>query len=81
MAKPGESENTVIIAFLAGAVIAAGVTLLITPRTGREIREKLGGFTDEAVHKLREAAREARFKVSPKTGEDAFRYDGGGCWV
>jgi gas vesicle protein len=81
MAKPGESENTVIIAFLVGAVIAAGVTLLITPRTGREIRGKLGDLTDEAVHKLKEAAREARFKVSPKTGEDAFKYDGGGCWV
>lgn len=81
MSQTRESENTALLAFLAGAVIAAGVTLLLTPRTGREVRGKLGDLTEDAVQKLKETAREAKFKVAPKTREDAFKYDGGGCWV
>jgi gas vesicle protein len=79
------SENkgteTALIAFLTGAVVAAGITLLLTPRTGREVREKLGEVTDGATQKLKECAREAKFKVRSREQKDNFNYDGGSCWI
>ncbi len=79
--KSGRNESTAFLAFLAGAVVAAGITLLLTPKPGKEIREKLGDVSDDAVQKFRECAREAKFRVSPKTKEDAFYYEGGDCWI
>lgn len=81
MAKNRDSEVAAVVAFIAGAAIAAGLTLLLTPRSGREIRGKLGDVTDEALQKLKEGAREAKFKVSKKTRPDAFYYDGGDFFV
>ncbi len=79
--KSKSSEATVFLAFLAGAVVAAGATLLLTPRAGREVREKLGDVKEDAVQKIKECAREARFRVGPKTKQDAFYYEGGDCWI
>ncbi len=81
MTKTRFSEATTVAAFLAGAVIAAGVTLLLSPKTGREVRSEIGDMKDGAVSKLRECAREAKFKLSPKTKENAFFYEGGDCWI
>jgi gas vesicle protein len=79
--KNKTSEVTSLLAFVAGAVVAAGVTLVLTPKPGREVREKLGDVKEDAVHKIRECAREAKFRVSPKTKADAFYYEGGDCWI
>lgn len=76
-----KSTETTILAFFGGAVVAAGITLLMTPRPGKEIRESLGDAKEEAVDKIRRCAREAKFRVSPKTREDAFYYEGGDCWI
>jgi hypothetical protein len=79
--KNKTSEVTTLLAFLAGAVVAAGLTLVLTPKPGREVREKLGDVKEDAVQKLRDCAREAKFRVSPKTKADAFYYEGGDCWI
>lgn len=81
MSKKRCSEASQVAAFFAGAVIAAGITLLLSPKTGRQVREDLGDITDEAMGKLKKCAREARFKLSPKTKRDAYYYEGGDCWI
>lgn len=81
MTKNKYSESTAVAAFVAGAAIAAGLTLLLSPKSGREIRENIGDIKEDAVGRLRECAREARFKLSSKTKSDAFRYEGGDCWI
>jgi hypothetical protein len=81
MAKTKFCESTSVAAFVAGAVIAAGLTLLLSPKTGRQIRENIGDIKDEAVDKLKVCAREAKFKLTPKTKRDAFYYEGGDCWI
>jgi hypothetical protein len=81
MGKPKYSETTALAAFVAGAALAAGVTLLLSPKTGRQIRENIGDIKEEAVEKLKVCAREAKFKLSPKTKPDAFVYEGGDCWI
>jgi gas vesicle protein len=75
------SETTAVLAFIAGAALAAGITLLLTPRTGRQVRNSLEGVTDDALQRLKEAAREAKFKVAKKTKKDEFLFDGGDCWI
>ena len=81
MSNNKETANTALIAFFAGAVIAAGAALLLTPKTGREVREKLGEATDEALSKLKGCAKEAKFKVGGKSKTDPLDYDGGDCWI
>jgi len=81
MTKKKCSEARQVAAFFAGAVIAAGLTLLLSPKTGRQVRDDLGEMTDEAVGKLKKCAREAKFKLSPKTRPDAYYYEGGDCWI
>lgn len=75
------NEASAVLAFLTGAVLAAGLTLLLTPSPGRKVREKLGDVKEDAVQKIRDCAREAKFRVSPKTKPDAFYYEGGDCWI
>jgi gas vesicle protein len=79
--KNKNSETSVLLAFIAGAAVAAGVTLLLTPKAGKEVREKLGDVKEDAVQKIKECAREAKFRVGPKTKQDAFFYEGGDCWI
>ncbi|WP_243371880.1 YtxH domain-containing protein [Geotalea sp. SG265] len=81
MSNNKSNESTAIMAFLAGAVIAAGITLLLTPKTGKEVREKLGEAKDEALDKLKCCAKEAKFRMSPKTKGEALQYDGGDGWI
>lgn len=81
MADTRNTETAAIFAFFAGAALAAGAALLLTPKTGREVREKLGDVTDEALGKVRTAVREAKFRVAPKSKEEGENIEGGGCWI
>ena len=71
-----KSEQAALLAFLAGAIVAAGAALLFTPKTGREVREKLGEAKDEALEKLKQ-----RMKGTKGAKGDAMNYDGGDCWI
>lgn len=75
------NDSAAALAFLTGAAFGAIAALLLTPKTGKEMRASLGMATDEALDKVKEQVREARFKLAKKTPEDAFRYEGGDCWV
>ena len=81
MSKSRNNEGAAVMAFLTGAVLAAGITLLLTPKTGKEVREKLGEAKDEALDKIKCCAKEAKFKMSRKTKGDTYRYDGGDAWI
>lgn len=64
------------LAFIAGAAVAAGAALLFTPKTGREVREKLGEAKEEALEKLKLYVK----KTKGGKGE-SLNYDGGDCWI
>jgi gas vesicle protein len=72
-----KSEQAALLAFLAGAVVAAGAALLFTPKTGREVREKLGEAKEEALEKLKQRVKGKRGKGNG----DPLDYDGGDCWI
>lgn len=74
------SEQAAVLAFLAGAAVAAGAALLFTPKTGREVREKLGEAKEEALDKLKSCVKSAKLKGKGGNG-DPLNYDGGDCWI
>ena len=75
-----KSEQAALLAFLAGAIVADGAALLFTPKTGREVREKLGEAKDEALDKLKLRVKGAKYRAKGSKG-DPLDYDGGDCWI
>jgi gas vesicle protein len=59
----GTGAGTVLLSFLAGAAVGAGVALLFAPKTGPELRAKIKDLTDDAVDKIKEYASEAQDKI------------------
>lgn len=70
-----------VIAFVSGAVIGTAAALLLTPKPGREVREKLSDLSGDAAEKMKKLAREAKFKASVRSKNDGFEYDGGDAWI
>jgi gas vesicle protein len=68
--EQGTSAGTVFLSFLAGAAVGAGLALLYAPKTGKELREKIGELTDDAVGKIKCYATEAQEKLK-STIEDS----------
>ena len=58
------NATTVLLSFLAGAAVGGGLALLVAPKTGKELREKISGLTDEAVTKIKDYATEAQGKIT-----------------
>lgn len=61
----GRTDGTVLFAFLAGAIIGAGVGLLLAPQSGSETRKQIG----DLAHKAQEKANEMAHKAQEKAGE------------
>ncbi len=59
----GTCAGTVFLSFLAGAALGAGLSLLYAPKTGKELRGKIGELTDDAVDKIKTYATEAQEKL------------------
>ena len=51
-------------AFLAGAVIGAGIALLLAPQSGAQTREMLRDYAERAKEDLRERGQEAKATLS-----------------
>ena len=49
--RSGES-STAVFAFLAGALIGAGVAMLLAPRSGAEMRQWLSEYADKAKDQM-----------------------------
>jgi gas vesicle protein len=60
----GVNASTVFMSFLAGAAMGAGLALLVAPKTGKELREKIADLTDDAVSKIKDYASEAQTKIT-----------------
>ena len=65
----GMYTGTIILAFMAGAAIGTGLALLYAPKTGKELREKISGMTDEAVDKIKVYVTEAQDKIKTSLDE------------
>jgi gas vesicle protein len=60
----GFCAGTVFLSFLAGVAVGAGLSLLSAPKTGKELREKIGKMTDDAVDKVKSYATKSTIEDS-----------------
>ena len=69
----GYSTGTLLIAFLAGAIAGAAVAVLVSPKSGPEMRESLKGLTKDgrARRAIERAAQAARGAFDQVVGHDA----------
>lgn len=61
--EKGICAGTVLVSFVAGAAIGAGLALLYAPKSGSEMRETIADFTEDAVDKIKEYTKEAQEKI------------------
>lgn len=57
------STGGILVAFLAGGLIGAGLALLYAPAPGRETRERIGGMADEIKKKSDQLSGDLKQKV------------------
>lgn len=81
MSSNNDNAAAAVIAFVSGAVIGTAVALLLAPASGREIRGKLSDLGETATDRMKRLAREAKFRVGPKTKGADYEYDGGDAWI
>ncbi len=67
--EQGVSAGTVLVSFVAGAAIGAGLALLYAPKSGSEMRENILDLTEDAVDKIKEYAKEAQEKIKTAIDE------------
>ena len=60
----GFSAGSVILAFVLGGIVGAGVALLTAPQSGRETREKIKELAGEARGKAEEVIEQVKGKVT-----------------
>ena len=65
--EKGHSDLALAFAFLAGALLGAGVALLLAPKSGDETRAQVSEWARRAQEKAREAADRMRAGGNPPT--------------
>lgn len=60
----GYSAGSVVLAFVLGGLVGAGIALLTAPQSGRETREKIKELSDETRKKAAEYAGQVKDKFS-----------------
>jgi gas vesicle protein len=64
------SSGGILLAFLAGGLVGAGLALLYAPVSGREARERIGGLAGDFKKKSEDWAGEAKQKVEQFIDEE-----------
>jgi gas vesicle protein len=60
----GHNASSIILSFLIGGLVGAGVALLLAPRAGEETRERIKGLVDEVKEKAEEYAEQVKGKAT-----------------
>ncbi len=61
--EEGYSSGSVLLAFVLGGMVGAGVALLLAPQSGTETRRKIKELTDDVKEKAADYADTAKGKV------------------
>ena len=75
MKDEGCSSGSVLLSFLLGGVIGAGLALLFAPRSGHETRQKIKGLADDVKEKSTEYVNQAMEKATSLAEEGKGYYD------
>jgi len=75
MRDEGYSSGSVLLSFLLGGVVGAGLALLFAPQSGRETRQKIKDLTDEVKDKTTDYVKQAKEKAASFVDEGKEYYD------
>lgn len=75
MRDDGYSSGSVLLSFLLGGVVGAGLALLFAPQSGTATRQKIRDLADEAKEKSTEYVKQAKGKATSLMEEGKGYYD------
>jgi gas vesicle protein len=75
MRDEGYSAGSVLLSFLLGGVVGAGLALLFAPQSGRETRQKIKDLRDEVKDKTTDYVRQAKEKAASIVDDGREYYD------
>ena len=73
--EEGYSSGSVLLSFLLGGVVGAGLALLFAPQSGRETRQKIREIADDVKEKSADYVNQAKEKASSLVEEGKGYYD------
>ncbi len=65
----GYGAGTILLSFLLGGIVGAGIALLFAPQSGRETRHRIKELTEDVKEKAKEYVEEVKEKVSTGIGK------------
>ena len=71
----GYSSGSVLLSFLLGGVVGAGLALLFAPQSGRETRQKIKDLTDDVKEKSAEYVNQVKEKAASLVEEGKGYYE------
>ena len=75
MKDDGYSSGSVLLSFLLGGVVGAGLALLFAPQSGRETRQKIKDLTDDVKEKSAEYVNQVKEKATSLVEEGKGYYE------
>lgn len=75
MKDEGFGSGSLLLSFLLGGVVGAGMALLLAPQAGEETRRKIKELADDIKDKTNEYINETREKVTAAAEEGRGYYD------
>ncbi len=75
MKDDGYSSGSVLLSFLLGGVVGAGLALLFAPQSGRETRQQIKDLADDVKEKSAEYVTQAKEKATSLVEEGKGYYD------
>ena len=75
MRDEGYSSGSVLLSFLLGGVVGAGLALLFAPQSGRETRQQIKDLTDDVKDKTTEYVKQAKEKAASLVEDGKGYYD------
>ena len=75
MSDEGHGSGAILLSFLLGGIVGAGLALLLAPQTGQETRRKIREIADDIKDKTEEYIGEAKHKVTAVVDEGKGLYE------
>jgi gas vesicle protein len=75
MSDEGYSSGSVLLSFLLGGVVGAGLALLFAPQAGRDTRQKIRDLADDVQEKSTEYVKQAKEKAASLVEDGKGYYD------
>jgi len=71
----GHSAGTVLLSFLLGGIVGAGVAMLLAPQSGRETRKRIREFADDMKEKAEDYVEQIKKGVTSTVEEGKDFYE------